>query len=113
MNLQLEIIKNRLVFNDFRRSGDRLHCQRLSKKQSINEIETRLYICDRLFNDLGSEGGRLGGLGSLSGALWGASGPSWARLGRLVGSLGAQGMKIVGGIGFLDTPWGRPGGVFG
>ena len=80
---------------------------------AINKVESRLYICDRLFNDLGSEGGRLGGLGSLSGALWGASGPSWARLGRLVGSLGAQGMKMVGGIGFLDTPWGRPGGVFG
>ena len=79
-----------------------------------NNQSTKLKLdCDRLFNDLGSEGKRLGGLGRLSGALWGASGPSWARLGRLVGSLGAQGMKMVGGIGFLDTPWGRPGGVFG
>ena len=85
-----------MVLIDFRRSGDRLHGHILSKKQSINEVETRLYICDRLFNDLGSEGGRLGGLGSLSGALWGASGPSWAPLGSLVGSLGAQGMKMVG-----------------
>ena len=77
----MKVSKNQMVFNDFGRSGDRLHGHRFSKNNQYTKLKPdSIYVIDFL-------------------TIWGQKGGDWAVLGACRGRFGGPLGRLGRGLG--------------